>query len=131
MKAFLCWVQVNWPDINFVDPSPPPRGRKKAAGFFDEYVPDSDEEDEDQSVRRNIAEGFYRQPSRSTRSSAAVIPNGSGSRNPRRPRASSSSASVDLETLEEEGLSAREKARKARHEARDNAKVKVLIVSNV
>ena len=98
MKAFLCWVQVNWPDINFVDPSPPPRGRKKAAGFFDEYVPDSDEEDEDQAVRRNIAEGFYRQPSRSTRSSAAVIPNGSGSRNPRRPRASSSTASVDLET---------------------------------
>ena len=123
MKAFLCWVQVNWPDINFVDPSPPPRGRKKAAGFFDEYVPDSDEDAEDQAVRRNIAEGFYRQPSRSTRSSAAVIPNGSGSRNP-----SSSSASVDLETLEEEGLSAREKARKARHEARDNAKVKVLVI---
>ena len=122
MKAFLCWVQVNWPDINFVDPSPPSRGRKKAAGFFDEYVPDSDEEDEDQAVRRNIAEGFYRQPSRSTWSSAAVIPNGSGSRN------RSSSASVDLETLEEEGLSAREKARKARHKARDNAKVKLLVI---
>ena len=36
--------QVNWPPINFLDPAPPPRSRKKAPGFFDEYLPDSEED---------------------------------------------------------------------------------------
>merc|ERR1719234_2734440 len=118
--------QVNWPPINFLDPGPPPRGRKKAPGFFDEYLPDSEEEEEDEvkGARRSIAEGFYGRSSRSTRSSAALIPSNSSSRNPRRLCASNSSAAVDIDALEEEGLPAREKAKKARHKARDMAKAK-------
>jgi len=117
--------QVNWPVINFLDPAPPPRSRKKAPGVFDEYLPDSSEEedgDEDKGARRSIAEGFYGRSSRSTRSSAAPVAGSSSSRNPRRLCASSSSAQIDLDLLEEEGLPDREKAKKARHKARDRAK---------
>ena len=110
-----------------MDPAPPPRSRKKAPGVFDEYLPDSSEEedgDEDNGARRSIAEGFYGRSSRSTRSSAAPVAGSSSSRNPRRLCASSSSATVDLDALEEEGLPDREKAKKARHKARDRAKVR-------
>ena len=118
---------MNWPPINFLDPGPPPRGRKKAPGFFDEYLPDSEEEEEVKGVRRSIAEGFYGRTSRSTRSSAALIPGHSSSRNPRRLCANNnSSAAVDIDALEEEGLPAREKAKKARHKARDLAKVMII-----
>ena len=123
---------MNWPPINFLDPGPPPRGRKKAPGFFDEYLPDSEEEEEEEvkGARRSIAEGFYGRSSRSTRSSSsALIPGNSSSRNPRRLCANSnSSAAVDIDALEEEGLPAREKAKKARHKARDLAKV--IIINN-
>ena len=119
---------MNWPPINFLDPGPPPRGRKKAPGFFDEYLPDSEEEEDEEEVkgaRRSIAEGFYGRSSRSTRSSTALIPGNCSSRNPRRLCANSYSisAAVDIDALEEEGLPAREKAKKARHKARDLAKV--------
>ena len=118
---------MNWPPINFHDPGPPPRGRKKAPGFFDEYLPDSEEEEEDEDevkgAKRSIAEGFYGRSSRSTRSSSALISGNSSSRNPRRLCANSNSAAVDIDALEEEGLPAREKARKARHQARDMSKV--------
>lgn len=110
-----------------MDPAPPPRSRKKAPGVFDEYFPDSSEEedgDEDKGARRSIAEGFYGRSSRSTRSSAAPVAGSSSSRNPRRLCASSSSAQIDLDLLEEEGLPDREKAKKARHKARDRAKVR-------
>ena len=121
---------MNWPPINFLDPAPSPRSRKKAAGFFDEYLPESSEEendDEDEGARRSIAEGFYGRSSRSTRSSASPIPgNLLGSRNPRRLCAGSSSAAVNIDALEEEGLPDREKAKKARHKARDRAKVESL-----
>ena len=115
---------MNWPPINFLDPPPPPRSRIKAPGFFDEYLPDSEEEedDEDKVARRSIAEGFYGRSSRSTRSSAAPIPGNSNSRNPGRLCASRGVA-VDIDALEEEGLPAREKAKNARHKTRDKAKV--------
>ena len=112
---------MNWPHINFLDPAPLPRGRKKATGFFDEYLPDSSEEEDeedDKGVKKSIAEGFYGRSSRSTRSSRA--PFSGNSRNPR----SSGATAVDIEALEEEGLPARERAKKARHKARDMAKVK-------
>ena len=123
-KLKSCY-QVNWPPINFLDPAPPPRSRKKAPGFFDEYLPDSEEEedDEDKVARRSIAEGFYGRSSRSTRSSAAPIPGNSSSRNPTR-FCARSGMPVDIDALEEEGLPARERARKARHKARDEAKVR-------
>ena len=118
---------MNWPHINFLDPAPLPRSRKKAPGFFDEYLPDSSEEEDeedDKGVRKSIAEGFYGRSSRSTRSSRAPFPGNSCSRNPR----SSGATAVDIEALEEEGLPARERAKKARHKARDMAKVKFLKV---
>ena len=121
---------MNWPPINFLDPAPLPRSRKKAPGFFDEYLPDSSEEegdDRDKGARKSIAEGFYGRSSRSTRSSAAPVAGSSSSRNPRRLCASSSSAQIDLDALEEEGLPGREKAKKARHKARDRAKVHLFV----
>ena len=106
---------MNWPSINFLDPDPPPRSRKKAPGYFDEYLPDSDkeeeQEDEVKGAKRSIAEDFYGRISGSTRNSSALIPGNSSSRNPRRLCASSNSATVDIDALEEEGLPAREKAR--------------------
>jgi len=117
--------EVNWPPINFLDPAPLPRSRKKAPGFFDEYLPDSSEEegdDRDKGARKSIAEGFYGRSSRSTRSSTAPVPGPSGSRNPRRLNASGAAADY-INALEEEGLPGREKAKKARHKARDRAKV--------
>ena len=112
-----------------MDPAPPPRSRKKAPGVFDEYLLDSSEEedgDEDNGARRSIAEGFYGRSSRSTRSSTAPVPGPSGSRNPRRLNASGAAADY-INALEEEGLPGREKAKKARHKARDRAKVHLFV----
>ena len=116
---------MNWPPINFLDPAPLPRSRKKAPGFFDEYLPDSSEEEGDD--RDKGAEGFYGRSSRSTRSSTAPVPGPSGSRNPRRLNASGAAADY-INALEEEGLPGREKAKKARHKARDRAKVHLCVI---
>ena len=117
-------MQVNWPAINFVDPGPPPRGRKKPPGYFDEYQPSSEEEEENKGVRKSIAEGFYGKSSRTTRSSTALP--SSNKHNPGRASGlveMARTGSVDIDALEEEGLPERERARKARHAGRGMAKV--------
>ena len=119
-------MQVNWPAINFVDPGPPPRGRKKPPGYFDEYQPSSEEEEGDKGVRKSIAEGFYGKSSRTTRSSTALP--STNNPNSGRIRAAglvemARTGAVNIDALEEEGLPERERARKARHAGRGMAKV--------
>ena len=76
---------MKWPLINFLDPAPPPQSKIKALSFFDGYLSDSDEEDdEDQGARKRIVEGFYGRKSRISRSSAAPIHGNSSSRYPSR-----------------------------------------------
>ena len=115
---------MNWPAINFVDPGPPPRVRKKPPGYFDEYQPSSEEEEEYKGVRKSIAEGFYGKSSRATRSSK-TLPS-SNKHNLGRAAGlveMARTGAVDIDALEEEGLPERERARKARHAGRGMAKV--------